>query len=290
MIMIETLLETRYLEPMFSKDAFNLGLIQSLYRRPGSASRLALALHYALESPGKRLRPRLAHESAARFGLPQAVASVFSRSIELVHLFSLVHDDLPALDDDDFRRGQATLHRKFDEGTALLAGDELLQFAHETFAELLGMVSPESFACALRSFHSAIGRDGMIGGQALELETPSEAMNLETLIRIQNLKTGALFKAAVVIPALLSGLSPSDSKVLDVESFALAFGFAFQIADDLQDEEQDRHESTKNILGLMGRQAAIDLALEKLTTAPCFASFSPAQELTALLESEKRRT
>jgi geranylgeranyl diphosphate synthase type II len=130
----------------------------------------------------------------------------------------------------------------------------------------------------------------MIGGQALELETPPEKMNLETLIRIQTLKTGALFKAAIEIPALLSGTSPSDPRMVHIEAFALAFGFAFQIADDLQDEEQDRHESAKNILGLMGRQSAIELALHRLTGAPYFESFSPAQELTALLESEKRRT
>jgi geranylgeranyl pyrophosphate synthase len=130
----------------------------------------------------------------------------------------------------------------------------------------------------------------MIGGQALELETPSGEMNLETLTRIQTLKTGALFKAAVVIPALLSGTSPSDPRVVEIETFALAFGFAFQIADDLQDEEQDRHESTKNILGLMGREAAIELALDRLSDSAHFKAFSPAKELANLLESEKRRS
>ena len=275
---------------MFSKESFNRDLIQSFMLRQGPSPRLRDAILYALESPGKRLRPRLAHESAAGFGLPPAATSIFSRSIELVHLFSLVHDDLPALDDDDLRRGQPTLHRKFDEGTALLAGDELLQFAHETFSELMDSVEPRSFRSALRMFHSAIGRDGMIGGQSLELETASEEMTLDSLLRIQTLKTGALFKAAVIIPALLAGASPSDPRVADAETFALAFGFAFQIADDLQDEEQDRHESAKNILGLMGREAAIGLALDRLTRAPRFESFSPAQELADFLESEKRRT
>ncbi len=275
---------------MFSKDRFNQDLIQSFLLRQGPSSRLRDAILYALESPGKRLRPRLAHESGVRFGLKPSSTSRFGRSIELVHLFSLVHDDLPALDDDDFRRGQPTLHRKFDEGIALLAGDELLQFAHETFHELSDAVERESFTAALRVFHQAIGRDGMIGGQALELETPPGEMTLEMLTRIQTLKTGALFRAAVVIPALLSGTPPSDPRVAGVETFASAFGFAFQIADDLQDEEQDRHESTKNILGLMGRQAAIELALDRLTGAPGFEAFSPAKELAILLESEKRRT
>lgn len=275
---------------MFSKDRFNQDLIQSLLLRQGPSPRLRDAILYALESPGKRLRPRLAHESAVRFGLSPAATSIFSRSIELVHLFSLVHDDLPALDDDDFRRGQPTLHRKFDEGIALLAGDELLQFAHETFSELLESVEPRSFSAALRLFHSAIGREGMIGGQSLELETPSGEMTLDSLLRIQTLKTGALFKAAVVIPALLTGASPTDPRVSEVEDFALAFGFAFQIADDLQDEEQDQQESAKNILGIMGRESAIGLALDRLTRAPHFDSFSPARELADLLESEKRRT
>jgi len=290
MIVIETPSETRYLELMFSKDRFNLDLIQSFLLRQGSSSRLRDAILYALESPGKRLRPRLAHESAALFGLQPEATLVFSRSIELVHLFSLVHDDLPALDDDDLRRGQPTLHRKFDEGIALLAGDELLQFAHESFSELIGSVEAPHFTPALRLFHSAIGRDGMIGGQSLELETSPAEMTLEALLRIQSLKTGTLFKAAVVIPALLSGVPSSDSRLIGVEAFARAFGFAFQIADDLQDEEQDRHESTKNILGLMGRETAIELALERLIRAPFFDSFSPASELAALLESEKRRT
>jgi geranylgeranyl pyrophosphate synthase len=275
---------------MFSKDRFNQELIQSFLLRQGPSSRLRDAILYALASPGKRLRPRLAHESASRFGLNHGVTTTFARSIELVHLFSLVHDDLPALDDDDFRRGQPTLHRQFDEGIALLAGDELLQFAHETFLELISGVDPRSFQLALRAFHSAIGRDGMIGGQALELQTPAHEMTLDSLIRIQTLKTGALFKAAVVVPAILSGKSETDPTIADLEEFALAFGFAFQIADDLQDEEQDRQESAKNILGLMGRPAAIELALKRLTETRYFSGFSPAQELAILLESEKRRT
>jgi geranylgeranyl diphosphate synthase type II len=271
---------------MSKREAISASLKEPLLRRGGGSPRLLAALNDALESPGKRLRPRLVHESAALVGLPEEATRIVARSVELVHLFSLVHDDLPALDNDDFRRGLPTLHKKFGEGLALLAGDELLQMAHESFSELIPLCEPRAFGIALTEFHSAIGRDGMIGGQCLELETPPEAMSLPLLIEIQKRKTGALFRASVLLPALLAGKTHPDPLLDDLEAFAEAFGFAFQIADDLEDEEQDRGKPVKNILGFLGRKAAIELAESNLRSSPLMSRFTPAGELLEKIASK----
>lgn len=274
---------------MFDREKFNQDLLGSLLSRPNRPPRLQAALLSAAQAPGKRLRPSLALESSALVGLPEESARTLACAIEWVHLFSLIHDDLPALDDDDWRRGLPTLHRQFDEGTALLAGDELLNLAHECFSRLLLTADPSVRSPALQAFHSAIGGEGMIGGQALELETPPEAMTFETLIRIQQLKTGALFRAAILLPAILCGNEASHPHWKGLEQFAEAFGFAFQIADDLEDEEQDHRQSSKNILSLLGREEAIETALRRLQDAPLSSRFSAGVQLTNRLLSEKRQ-
>jgi geranylgeranyl pyrophosphate synthase len=129
----------------------------------------------------------------------------------------------------------------------------------------------------------------MIGGQCLELETPPESMSLSLLIEIQKRKTGALFRASVLLPALLTGKLPPDPLLEELAAFAEAFGFAFQIADDLEDEEQDRGKPVKNILRFLGREAAMELAEANLKSSPLASHFTPAVELLAKIASKKHR-
>jgi len=271
-----------------SIDEFNLSLLKTLEAAPIRSKRLKEALIYAARSPGKRLRPLFARESGALSGLDPEASTLSGIALECVHLFSLIHDDLPALDNDDLRRGQPTLHKKFDEGTALLAGDELLNFAYSVFAETARFAAPPAFLLALRFFSRSIGGDGMIGGQMLELELLHEARepDLDGLLRIQDLKTGALFRASILTPLLLSGGHPESKDFESFQDYANAFGFAFQIADDLDDEAQDRAQSRKNILTLLGRDSAIRLAVERLESSPVGPKFSATAPLIARLKAK----
>jgi geranylgeranyl pyrophosphate synthase len=269
-------------------DDFNASLIQRIKSAPGASPRLREALTYAASSPGKRLRPCFVYESGTALGLIPESITPLAQAIEFTHLFSLVHDDLPALDNDDFRRGLPTVHKQFDEGTALLAGDELLNFAWQTALELRSDFAPERVLSVLEFLSECIGAQGMIGGQLLELELEKSESgpSLEELITIQKLKTGALFRASILGPAILAGVPREARSFVDLEKFADAFGFACQIADDLEDEKQDEARSKKNILSLMGREAAIRLAQDGLLSHPVSQKFTPATLLIAKLSSK----
>ena len=273
-------------EPWIHK--FNANLLKVLESAPIRSKRLREALVYAAQSPGKRLRPLFARESGDLSGLAPEASNHVGIALECVHLFSLIHDDLPALDNDDLRRGQPTLHRKFDEGTALLAGDEFLNFAYSEFTGAARFASPEAFQLALRLFSRSIGGDGMIGGQMLELEFLHESRTpeLEELLRVQDLKTGALFRASILTPLLLSGDHPESKKFEAFQNYSNAFGFAFQIADDLEDEAQDQAQSRKNILSFLGRESAIRLAVERLESSPVSPNFSATAFLIERLKSK----
>jgi geranylgeranyl pyrophosphate synthase len=269
-------------------STFNAHLLNAVQEAPIASPLLRSALLYAVESPGKRLRPRFVHESGNRAGLAPGAILTLATAIECVHLFSLIHDDLPALDNDDWRRGLPTVHKKFDEGTALLAGDELLNFSYRLIAGLAPFApNPGAFGIMLDCFSRSIGGEGMIGGQMLELELVqgTRAADLDTLIRIQELKTGALFRASILTPALLAGEPPESKKIEELDRYAAAFGFAFQIADDLEDEEQDRNQAKKNILSLLGKEQAVRLAAEGLRMSPGSDAFSATGFLLSRLKT-----
>ena len=252
--------------------------------RAGTQSRLNDAILYALRSPGKRLRPKFASEAGDLAKLDSRATRAFSYAIELVHLFSLIHDDLPCLDDDDLRRGEPTVHKKFDEATALLAGDALLNLSFEAFLGAAPFVEKDAFTNALRFFNQAIGTHGMIGGQSKELEAGGGELTKDALLEIQDLKTGALFRAALLTPFLLKGISESDPLFKEVHTYASDFGFAFQIADDLEDEAQDQKEKVKNILSILGRDSAKKLAHGLLTQTSISTKFSATELLLAKLK------
>ena len=202
------------------------------------APRLIEAMRHASLDAGKRLRPFFVIESAALFGVPRAAALNTAAALECIHCYSLVHDDLPAMDDDDLRRGRPTVHRAFDEATAILAGDGLLTFAFEILA------APETHPdaavrCALiAGLARASGAEGMAGGQMLDLLAGSQGEKaMDQIIAIQGLKTGALFRFACEAGAILA--SAEDAEHAALVCFAEKTGLAFQIADDVLDVESD---------------------------------------------------
>ncbi len=226
---IETLLNARLPEPPPADD-------------PG---RLVEAMRYSLLSPGKRLRPLLALAAAQAVGAPLTdMVRVAAVTVELVHCYSLIHDDLPAMDDDDFRRGRPSCHKAFGEATAILAGDALLTLAFEWLAEagLMAMRKDPGGGAnlfdAVRALAAGAGARGMVRGQARDLGEPAPC-DLGGLERLHAEKTGALFRAAIEIGAAAAGAS--SQATADLCRFADAFGLAFQHVDDLEDKEHRQH-------------------------------------------------
>lgn len=229
-------------------------------------SRLKQAMSYSLLSGGKRIRPLLVYATAECIHLDIEVADYIAASIEMIHAYSLIHDDLPAMDNDELRRGQPTNHIAFDEATAILAGDALQSLAFETLS-----VSPSDPALTIdgiRLLAQASGVQGMAGGQSLDLISEHKGVNLQQLQTIHAGKTGAILKACVQITTHMSGTCTEDQQN-HLNLFADHLGIAFQIVDDILDVTQDTdtlgkpaHSDTKNnkstypsLLGLEQAQA-----------------------------------
>lgn len=199
----------------------------------GLHARVQEAMRYALFAGGKRLRPFLVLASAALFGAPQARALRVAAAIEALHTYSLVHDDLPCMDDDDLRRGQPTTHKKFDEATAVLAGDALLTLAFEILAHPDTHPSAEVRCQLVALLARAGGSEGMIGGQMMDIDAPNRSHTADEIILLQRMKTGALFEFSCEAGAILAERGPEDRERL--RGYARDFGLAFQITDDLID-------------------------------------------------------
>ena len=227
-----------------------------------ASPRLLSAMRYAALGAGKRLRPFLAVESARLFNVPPANALRVGAALECVHCYSLVHDDLPAMDDDELRRGKPTVHRKFNEATAILAGDSLLTLAFEVLAHSDTHADSGVRSALVLELAIASGKDGMAGGQMLDIEAEETSSPLEHIIRIQAHKTGALFRFACEAGAVMAGADRAP-----LRRYADDIGLAFQITDDLLDLESTPQELGKatqkdtgrgkaTIASLMGRHAA----------------------------------
>lgn len=202
-------------------------------------------MRYAIFAGGKRLRPFLVMQSAALYDVPQAQALQVGAALECLHTYSLVHDDLPCMDDDDLRRGQPTVHRKYDEATAVLVGDALLTQAFGFLAHPGTHEDGGVRASLVARLAAAGGHDGMIGGQGMDMAAPAADYGAADIIRLQAKKTGALFEFACEAGALLAGAAPGDRDALI--SFARDFGLAFQISDDLIDEIGDSETAGKTV-------------------------------------------
>ena len=197
--------------------------------------RLIDAMRYATLGGGKRLRAFLVMESAALFGVSVTCAARVAASVEMLHAYSLVHDDLPAMDDDDLRRGRPTVHKKFDEATAILAGDALLTEAFTVLADPATHPDGAVRAKLVAELAAASGAKGMVGGQMIDLLAGGLSLDQGGLTRLQNMKTGCLIAASCRLGAILGDAGDRDCDAL--AAYGIAMGLAFQIADDVLDVE-----------------------------------------------------
>jgi len=235
-------------------------------------ARLHQAMRYAVLGTGKRIRPLLCYGAGEALGVTPALLDRPAAAVELIHAYSLVHDDLPAMDDDELRRGQPTCHRAFDEATAILAGDALQALAFQILAESSDL-PPTTRIAMVESLALASGSRGMAGGQALDLAAEGKHLDRAILEHIHIHKTGALIRAAVRMAILADG--PVDAELAErLDRYAKCIGLAFQIQDDILDVEGDS--------ATLGKAAGRDLELDK-ATYPSIVGLAEAKELAATL-------
>ncbi|HET9637691.1 MAG TPA: farnesyl diphosphate synthase [Allosphingosinicella sp.] len=211
---------------------------------PDPRRRLYQAMRYAAVGGGKRLRPLLTLAASDLFGVPRESAIRAGLAVECVHVHSLIHDDLPCMDDDDLRRGKPTVHRAYDEATAVLAGDALLALAFEILGDPAMPVPGDIRAELVCELARAAGAAGMAGGQMLDL-FPAEALDLDAITRLQRLKTGALIGWCVEAGAIM-GQASAEART-SLRGYAHCLGLAFQIADDLLDHGGDEARVGKRL-------------------------------------------
>jgi farnesyl diphosphate synthase len=220
-------------------------LDQLLVVPPGLEARVYEAMRYSALAPGKRLRPFLVLASARMFGVARRCALQVAAAVEMVHAYSLVHDDLPAMDDSDLRRGRPTCHKEFDEATAVLAGDGLLTAAFELLAEPDTHGDPAVRIELVSALASAAGAAGMVGGQMIDLIAEHQDLDIGAITRLQRMKTGALIAFSCEAGAILAK-APHELRTA-LRGYAHDLGLAYQIADDLLDVEGSATETGKPV-------------------------------------------
>ncbi|RND82292.1 polyprenyl synthetase family protein [Lacticaseibacillus paracasei] len=256
---------------------------------------LRAAMVYSVEAGGKRLRPLLLLSVVAMYDGVIADALSAAAALEYVHTYSLIHDDLPAMDDDDLRRGKPTNHKQFGEALAILAGDALLT---DAFA-ILSRQYPEKGAACVQILAEAAGSNGMVGGQVLDMDGENEQYHLETLKRMHEAKTGALIQAAIAMGGLFVTIPETDQTAL--ADFSAAFGLGFQIKDDINDvtkttaelgktadKDVIEHKNTfPELLGLDGAIQALQVEIAKAETAlnELTVDAAPLAEILAVLKA-----
>ena len=218
-----------------------------LPQETGHQKTIFQAMNYSMKAGGKRLRPMLLQEVCRLFGGSLELAEPFMAAIEMIHTYSLVHDDLPAMDDDEYRRNRKTTHIVYGEDMGILAGDALLNFAFETACKAFSMEGADAarIGKALGILAGKAGIYGMGGGQVVDVQSTGKEISGETLDFIYRLKTGALLEASLMVGAVLAGAA--EDRVGALESIARKIGMAFQIRDDILDVESTREELGKPI-------------------------------------------
>ncbi len=234
------------------------GCLETLFVPPlPQLERLYQAMRYSVMNGGKRVRPLLVYAACEALNGDKASADGAACAVELIHAYSLVHDDLPAMDDDDLRRGQPTTHKAFDEACAILAGDGLQSLAFEAMAQ--AEHNPQDATLRLRMFAvlaRAAGPAGMVGGQAIDLGSVGLKLDRDALELMHRHKTGALIEASVQLGALASGHADADN-LASLSQYARAIGLAFQVQDDILDVESDT--------ATLGKHQGADIARDKPT-------------------------
>ncbi len=257
------------------RERSDAALVRALDGLQGTEPRLLAAMRHAVLLGGKRMRPLLVYASGSACKASEDALDAPAAAVELIHAYSLVHDDLPAMDDDALRRGQPTVHIAFDEATAILAGDALQTLAFSTLAA--SSLPADRVVAMLSELAGASGANGMCGGQAFDLAATGKASttSLHGLERLHALKTGALLRAAVRLGAIAAGADATTRTHLD--DFADALGLGFQIRDDLLDIEGDS--------ATLGKTAGKDVAQDKATFPAIIGVEASRQRLQGLAET-----
>ena len=260
-------------------DLVEEGLLRELKKVPAYDETLEKAMEYSLMAGGKRLRPVLLMAAADAVGKDGAAFLTTGCAIEMIHTYSLIHDDLPAMDNDDYRRGKPTNHKVFGDGIAVLAGDALLTLAFEVMLRQEG-AAPETLVTVVSEMSRAAGPYGMVGGQVLDLEGEGRRLDLAALRKIHMGKTGALFCAAIRSGAILAGAKEEELAALTL--YAERFGLAFQITDDILDVTGDEAAIGKPVGSDVRNEKATYVTLTSLEEAKKLAEDAVNEAVTAL--------
>lgn len=262
-------------------------------------SRVREAMTYSLMAGGKRIRPLLLYTACRGYGLKDTDADPFACALEMIHTYSLIHDDLPAMDNDDLRRGRPTCHRRFDEATAILAGDGLLTYAFELAAS--SSADPAAAAAAVRILAQMAGPAGMVLGQCLDMEEGESDVDWDALKKIHAGKTGCLLSAPLMIAAVLAG--KEGDCVREWQEVGTMLGLAFQIQDDILDvtltaeefgksnsDERNDKVTSVTLLGLAEAERTMHSLYEECgRKIGCFKGFDAAEMLVLVKKISERR-
>ena len=261
-------------------------------------SKVKEAMRYSLIAPGKRVRPNLLYEVVKGYGLLESVADEFACAIEMIHTYSLIHDDLPAMDNDDLRRGRLTCHKQFDEATAILAGDGLLTYAFDVASS--SIADPSIVVKCIQVLAQCAGSNGMVLGQDLDMNE-SNTSDWDYVRKVHKYKTGCLLSAPLMMGALLAG--KNDETVRQWHEIGISLGLAFQIQDDILDVElsseefgksnSDEKNDKKTSVSLLGLEQSKELMIseyEKVKQSISEMHDFNGEKLISFIESiEKRR-
>ncbi len=270
------------LELMMARAAtLTVNAMKEYYTEDEDLASLLNSERYSLFAGGKRIRPFLTLEFCKLFGGDEASALPFACAVEMVHTYSLIHDDLPCMDNDDLRRGKPTNHKVFGETIALLAGDSLLTGAFEAAATNRA-VPPEIALKAVAELAGCAGRYGMVGGQVMDLEGEHRQLTLEQLLKLHSMKTGSLICAACVMGALAAGVELSDERMESAVTYAENIGLAFQIVDDILDRVGDAAELGKNVGSDSEHEKNTFLSFYSVEEASFYAERLTAQAVNAV--------
>ena len=235
-------------------------------KEDGKLKTITDSINYSIDAPGKRIRPLLMYETYKLLGGRDEIIKPFMAAIEMIHTYSLIHDDLPAMDNDDYRRGRKTNHIVFGEDIAILAGDALLNLAFETVLKA-SLTADNKDLCikAMNILATKAGIYGMIGGQTIDVKSEGQKIDIDTVLTIHNLKTAALIEASMMVGAVLAGAD--DDAVGRIEQAAKCVGLAFQIQDDILDVTGDEKSLGKPVLSDEKNEKYTYVTLKGLETA-----------------------